>query len=268
MKTELTKEILEKYLNCGMTNRQIAKELGYSKSNIGYFIHKFGLVEKQEKHKLYNCRIESIDTKEKAYILGFICCDAAIDNKNIVELSVEKSDKEIIDYISKIINCRVYTDDTYNKKTRRFPRTRACKKIPDIKTFIGGPSKQDRHFPITKKEFTRYALLGAFDSDGCLTWGKRKDKNRIWQKISFTTSLKIATGIQNVLIKELSISTVVRPKTGENCFVLEFANRSDVLKFLDYIYPNDDFIVLNRKYLKTKALRLELEENGEGVERQ
>ena len=71
-----------------------------------------------------------------------------------------------------------------------------------------------------------------------------------------------------MLIKELNIATIVRPKTGENCFVLEFSNKNDVLKFLDYIYPNNDFIVLNRKYLKAKALRLELEENGEGVEKQ
>ncbi len=265
MKTELTKEILEKCLGRGMTNIQIAEELGYSRSNIGYFIHKFGLAEKQEKHKLANYKIGSIDTKEKAYILGFICCDAAIDNRDTVELSVEKADKEVLYYISELINCRVYVDNTYDKKARRFPRARLYKKIPDIKTFVGGPLKNDRHFPITKKELTRYALLGAFDSDGCLTWGKRKDKNRIWQKISFTTSLNIATGLQNVLIKELDISTVVRPKTGENCFVLEFANKDDVLKFLNYIYPNNDFIVLNRKYLKAKALRLELEENGEGA---
>lgn len=268
MKTELTKEILEKYLNYGMTNQQIAEELGYSKSNIGYFIHKFGLVEKQEKYKLPNYRIGSIDSKEKAYTLGFICCDAAIDNKNTVELSVEKSDKEVLDYVSRVIDCRIHVDNTYDKKAKRFPRARTSKRIPDVKTFIGGPLKKDRHFPITKKEFTRYALLGAFDSDGCLTWGRRKDKNRIWQKISFTTSLGIATGLQNILIKELNISTVVRPKTGENCFVLEFANKNDVLKFLDYIYPNDEFIVLNRKYLKAQALRLELEENGEGVEKQ
>ena len=268
MKIELTKEILEKYLNMGMTNRQIAEETGYSKSNIGYLIHKFGLVEKQAKYKMDSYKLQSIDTKEKAYILGFICCDAAIDCKNIVELSVEKSDKEVLDYISKLINSRVFVDNTYNKQAKRFPRARTVKKIPDIKTFIGGHLKHDRHFPITKKEFVRYALLGAFDSDGCITWGRRKDKNRLWHKISFTTSLSIATGIQQVLIKELDISTIIRPKTGENCFVIEFANKNDILKFLDYIYPNDNFIILNRKYLKAKALRLELEENGEGAIKQ
>ena len=57
-------------------------------------------------------------------------------------------------------------------------------------------------------------------------------------------------------------------KCGEkDCFVIEFANRIDVLKFLNYIYQ-DDFVVLKRKYLKYKALRLELEENGEGAIKQ
>ena len=45
--------------------------------------------------------------------------------------------------------------------------------------------------------------------------------------------------------------------------MLEFANREDVLKFLNFIYPNDSFIILKRKYNKAKALRLELGEFGE-----
>ena len=66
------------------------------------------------------------------------------------------------------------------------------------------------------------------------------------------------------VIKKLNISTALRPKGKEKCYVLEFANLSDVLTFLEHIYPNDSFIILKRKYLKYKALRLELEENGEG----
>ena len=76
--------------------------------------------------------------------------------------------------------------------------------------------------------------------------------------------VKILTGVQQFLLKKLSISTIVRPKKNENCYVIEFANKKDVIKFLDYIY-SDNFIVLQRKYLKANALRLELEENGEGV---
>lgn len=208
-------------------------------------------------------KIQKIDSKAKAYILGFICCNSSISNSR-VEVSIEKQDREVLDYISKEIDCDVFVYNTFDAKARRFPRACCSKKIPDIKAFVGGEKKADRHLPIVSKQLNRYLLLGAFDADGCLTWGRRKDRNRIWQKISFTTSLNIAICIQQLLIKEVNISTVVRPKTSCNCYVVEFSNKKDVLKFIDYIYP-DDFVVLKRKYLKAKALRLELEENGEGA---
>ena len=62
----------------------------------------------------------------------------------------------------------------------------------------------------------------------------------------------------------IQIKKVVVGDLKENCYIIEFANRKDILKFLDYIYC-DNFVVLQRKYLKAKALRLELEENGEGT---
>lgn len=263
----INKNDLINYLNEGKTNQQIADIVGCSKSQMGYLIHKFGLTECQKKKKLPTFKFEKIDSTEKAYSIGFIACDGAVSQNEQVEVSVAKSDKEILDYISKIINGRVFVDDTFDKKTRRFPRARCNKKIPDIKAFIGGCAKSERHLPIVSKSLMRYVLLGAFDADGCITWGYRKDKNRLWQKVSFTTSLGLSTGIQQLLLKEVGISTIVRPKSNENCFVLEFSNREDVLKFIHYIYC-DDFVVLKRKYLKANALRLKLEENGEGAKQQ
>ena len=265
-KYDITKDKLTKYIEQGLTQREIAEKIGCQKSNIGHFVQKFGITDLQEKKKRPNYRFCKIDSIPKAYTLGFICCDGSISN-SIVEVTVEKADKEVLDYIASVIDCNVYVDNTFDKKTKRFPRARCSKKIPDIKTFFGGEKKTDRHLPIANKELTRYLLLGAFDADGFLTWGRRKDKNRIWQKISFTTSLGIATCIQKILIKELDISTIIRPKSDSNCYVIEFANKKDILKFLDYIYC-DDFVVLKRKYLKAKALRLELEENDEGAVRQ
>ena len=266
-KYNITKEKLLECIQKGMTHREIAQVIGCKKANIGYFIEKFGLREIQAKPKKPNYYFNRIDSIEKAYIIGFIACDSAINQKHQVEINVEKSDKEIVDFIAKELKCNLNIDNTFDRKTRRFPRVRLNKKIPDVLKFIGGNLKTNRHLPIVRKELNRYLLLGAFDADGCITWGRRKDKNRIWHKISFTTSLGIATCIQQILIKELNISTIVRPKSKENCFVIEFANRKDILKFLDYIYC-DDFIVLKRKYLKAKALRLELEENGEGAIKQ
>lgn len=209
-----------------------------------------------------NFTFEKIDTPEKAYVLGFLLADGYIDKKNMVELGSCIADKEIIEFVAQIIKSEVHIDNNFNKKTRRFPRARTSKKIKDITKFTGGRLKEERHYPKVKKELERFLLLGFFDGDGCITWGYRKDRNRIWQKVSFTSQLHLLEGVQQMLYKNLNISSTIRPKSKEKCFVIEFSNKKDVLKFLEFIYPNEDFIILHRKYLKANALRLELEEFG------
>lgn len=260
---KMDKNFLKKCLEQGMSTRDIEKICDKKRSTISYWIKKHGLDEKSYYKKTPNYSFGKIDTPEKAYVLGFILADAAI-NYNNTEISVELIDKEVVDFISSIVDGNVHCDYTYDKKARRFPRARLTKKITDILKYTGGKLKKDRHFPRIREDLERYMVLGLFDSDGCLTWGRRKDKNRIWQKITFSSQLKILEGLQQYLNKKLNISTIVRPKKNEDCFVLEFANKNDVLKFCQHIYPDENFIILERKYLKYDALRLELEENGEG----
>ena len=258
----MDKNFLEECLKKGMSTRDIEKICGKDHRKISYWINKYNLQNLSNYSKEKNYKFEKIDTKEKAYTLGFILADGSINSTN-TEISVSLYDKKVVEFISSVIGGHIRYDHTLNKQTRRFPRARLIKKIVDITKFTGGLLKKDRHYPRVRDDLERYLIQGVFDSDGCLTWGIRKDRNRIWQKICFTSQLKILEGVQQYLLKNLSISTVIRPKSKENCFVLEFANLHDVLKFCEHIYPNEDFIILNRKYLTYKALRLELEENGE-----
>ena len=89
---ELLKLLLE-----GKSTRKIAEELGIGKSTVGYWINKYNLNEfmKYQPHK-ENYNFEKIDTKEKAYTLGFILADGSISLKNLVELGVEKNDVQSI----------------------------------------------------------------------------------------------------------------------------------------------------------------------------
>lgn len=262
----MDKDILIGYLEEGLTNREIGDLMGKSKSTVNYWIHKWGIVEKQQKYKLPPYKFEKIDNKEKAYSLGFLAADANIKNE-MVNIQIALQDKDILNFIASHINARTFEDLTINKKQRKFPSIRLTKKIQDIHLFVGRSNiKEERNLPIVSKELRRYLLQGFFDGDGCITWGVRKDRDRIWQKISFTSSLALLVSIQQLLIKEIGIASTIRPKANENCYVLEFANKQDVLKFLEYIYPNEDFIILQRKYLKYKALRLKLGEFGEACD--
>lgn len=247
----------------GMSTRDIEKECGKSNKTVAYWIAKYDLWDLSKYKKTKNYRFDKIDTKDKAYALGFILADSAIDRGNSIKISVSMKDKAVCEYISTILNCRVFYDCTYDKKSGRFPRARLNKKIEDILKFTGGAKKIERHYPRVRNDLEKYLLLGLFDADGCITWGRRKDKNRIWQKVSFTSQFNILLGVQKFLYSNLEITTSIKPKRGNNCYVLEFANRSDVLKFCEFIYSDKESIILHRKYLKYEALRLELEENGE-----
>lgn len=258
----MDKNFLKNCLECSMSTRDIEKICDKKRSDISYWIHKYGLEDYMKYKKLPNYSFEKIDSKEKAYILGFILADGCITEKS-TEIAVAMRDKEVVEFIAEIINTNVIYDNTYDKKTRRFPRARLHKKIKDISKFSGGYKKDDRHYPIVREDLEKYLIQGFFDGDGCITWGHRKDKNRIWQKISFTSKFKMLEGVQKYLLRKLDISTALRPKSGaDDCYVLEFSNKADVIKFCDHIYSDNEFIILKRKYFKYKALRLELEENG------
>lgn len=208
--------------------------------------------------------LNKINSKELAYVIGFISADASIDKINRVEISTSIKDKSIIEFISKIIDSNISVDETYIQEKKRFPRYRTSRKIKDILKFVGNRKKEFRNIPIISNEFTKYLVLGFFDGDGCITWGRRKDRNRIWQNISFTSSYFLLESIQKILLK-IGISSSIKPKGTEKCFVLKISSKKDVLKFCEWIYSDEDFIILKRKFDVFRALRLELGEFGETV---
>lgn len=259
----ISKEHLSDLLNKGFSNRKISEITGISKSQVSYLVRKYSLQELYNKPKYDTFNLDVIDSKELAYMLGFIIADADINNE-IVEISVKLSDYELSDLFSTILGSKSRVDNTLNREKKRFPRIRIIRKIKGINKFVGGDKKKDRNVPIISRNLEVYMIRGIFDADGCITWGFRKDRNRLWHKVSFTSSLGILTSVQKVLYK-IGISTIVRPKANEDCFVLEFANKEDIIKFYNYLYADTSFIPLKRKFDNYNALRLELGEFRETV---
>ena len=248
----------------GVSSQDIGKMVELSRNSVAYYQRKCGLSylrKTKNPHSKSSYQFNKIDTKEKAYILGFLLADGTITQNGMTQIGVTLNDKEVIDFIASVIDSEIIISTKLDKKKRIFPRCSTKRSIKDIKKFTSGRLKTERRYPRIRKDLERYLLQGFFDADGCITWGRRKDRNRIWQKVSFTSSYSLLEGVQQHLFN-IGITTKLRPKSKENCYIIEFANKKDVLDFLDYIYPDENFIILKRKYLKAKALRLELEEFG------
>lgn len=259
----ISKELLENFLKEGKTTREIGLILGVANTTISRYIRNYNLNNLYSKPKYLPYHLTKIDSKELAYMLGFIIADSSINNE-IVEISIAINDSELMDLFSSLLGIKSFEDLILVKEKRRFPRIRLVRKIVGINKFIGGNKKKDRNVPIIQKDLEVYLIRGIFDADGCITWGYRKDRNRIWHKVSFTSSLGILTSVQKVLYK-IGVSTIVRPKANEDCYVLEFANKEDILKFYNYLYADKSFIPLKRKFDNYNALRLELGELSENT---
>ena len=259
----ISKEQLENFLKEGKTTREISAILNISNSTISSYIRKYNIEYLYNKPKYLPYHLTEINNKELAYILGFIIADSSINNE-IVEISIAINDSSLMNLFTNVLGIKSHTDFSLNRKNKRFPRIRLTRKINGINKFIGSGKKKDRNVPIIRKDLEVYLVRGIFDADGCITWGYRKDRNRIWHKVSFTSSLNILTSIQKVLYK-IGISTIVRPKTNEDCYVLEFANKQDIINFYNYLYKDKSFIPLKRKFENYNALRLELGEFSENM---
>lgn len=266
---QISKDDLIIYLKKGMSSREIEGLTGVKYWNVVYYIKQYGLTDMNEYKKIKNYQkdyFKKINTKEKAYLLGLFLGDGCISKDNKFDISIQISDKEVLEFAVEQIGGKLNISNRMDKSKKIFPNVtfKICENniCRDLRMLFGGRLKEERHLPRISPKLENYLLLGFFDAEGCITYGKRKDRDRYWQKISFTSQLKMLEGVQDILIKN-NISTKIRPKSDGNCYVLEVAKKETVLKLLDCLYKDDSFIVLKRKYSKANALRLELGEFGE-----
>lgn len=241
----MNKQELKNYLEEGKTFKKIAENVGISKSTVDYYVKKYELRESVINQKICKFLFEKIDSAEKAYFIGFIAGDGYFDKNNILDLSIKYDDREILEYIKSFTDCDIIDDLTYNKYQKKFPSSTVRLKIEDVQTFIGGRLKKERSLPIVKHHLYKNLIQGFFDAEGCITWGYRKDRDRLWQKVSFTSSYSLLLSLQKILIN-FNISTSIKPKSNEDCYVMEFSNELDVFNFLQ-ILPKKDYFLKRKR---------------------
>lgn len=166
----------------GLTQKQIAKELGISRTTVQKKLRKLH-VNTPNYHnslKFDNTVFDSIDTEEKAYWLGFLFADGNVSSTiNNVELSLAEHDKEHLEKYRKFLKSKsevktgTITVDNKVYKRCRLAVTNVHFKQRLIELGCVPNKTQTLEFPddVFENDSLVYPFIrGYVDGDGCISF--------------------------------------------------------------------------------------------------
>jgi len=246
----------------GLSAKSLGIKFSIDKRRIQKWVEERGLLrDKLEALRFtrFNEHIfDVIDTKEKAYWLGFFYADAYNSDKiNTFSLSLKDEDynhlvklcnfidlptSKIIRYLSNI------NDKTYPSCSVKMYSKHVCQKMiehgcPRAKSFIIQypawlNTNLDQHF-----------IRGMFDGDGSLSY---RENSKEW-KWSLVSTNECCGAIQKIILSNLGFIVNFHSisKTNNNTYELEQSGNEKILKIMDWLYLNsNEDIRLTRKYEK------------------
>lgn len=256
-KGKLSLSKISEHLNLGM--KTVKKYL--IKENIPIISdHRIRAYELKEDY------FDVIDSSNKAYILGLVCADGCLLDRNRVIIELSSKDNHILyeiaaamlkDPTQENIDSMVYTyirpDKEYRSYTRIvFNRVKIGK---CLKQYNITPRKSlTLQFPDHKLlgKFMPDFIRGYFDGDGGIQINKGNLKNGSYALIArptFTGTFSYIKNIFKILKLEGIIAYGIRQAVvGKNCFRLSIHHNKSAEIVGKYIYYNNDMIKMDRKY--------------------
>jgi len=243
-------EIIQLYKN-GKSLTFIAKKFNDDKRNVRRLLEDNEIKvtnPSPSPYKINENYFDNIDTQNKAYILGMLYADGCNTKGNKVKLSLQDTDKEILEKIKNELQTDkplgfykrsdknpnhhdIYELVIYNKHISEQLSKLGC--VPNKSLILKFPTN-------IKKELMPHFIRGYFDGDGHIT-------NSRGYQCNIVSSMDFCVGL-NAFLTELNIhNKLVEVPTNNLSGRICIYNKKDSKKFLDYIYNNAE-LYMQRKY--------------------
>lgn len=242
------KYIISEYKK-GKTLSALGREFGVSYSTIRNLLKRKGIKTEGNKHNFPRDEFyfSNIDSKEKAYWLGFLYADGCV-HSNSNEISITLKDRDHLEKFRKAIKSNNKIGESIDKRFSSMPKIYHFSiKDKQLKSdLIKWGCLPNKSLSLTKipnipRDFVSHFIRGYFDGDGSLHWLNGTKNFRI----SFVGTAPFLKDIQ----KELGLSLSLGQQEGNKSKYFQVAGRKQVPMILDYIYKDsDENIRLTRKY--------------------
>ena len=245
---KITKEEIKSLYLSGKSLSEIALIAGCRFENIRSHLKRMQIScrkqeEAQRKMYLNQEFFNSIDTEEKAYVLGFLFADGYNNEvKNQISIRLHKKDIDIL------IKIRDLLFPNKDKMIRIYKELYADLSINSLKiskdlSKLGCIQNKSLilKFPNISSELIPHFIRGYFDGDGCISIKKEFQLN-------ITGTKEFITSIQEILCKNLEITKTKFSKRRKEVeiYSMQYKGKQNCIKILDFLYK-DCKISLERK---------------------
>jgi hypothetical protein len=218
-------------------------------------------------NKKYRLNIFDSLCPETAYLIGYLAGDGGFSketHKKKSKLYVSSNDLKTIEWMKEkfcpdsTIGSKIPINKTRNIVSTNLSYTLSFSSLfsPTFKKYGILDIKENRMCVNISKKLFKYYLRGLVDSDGHITCGRRKDRNRIYGNLGITHgSEKLLKTIQLYLETELNISSSLSLRKTEKCWDLKVASLPKLKQFCEWI-SEDELTPFYKKYQINKFKEL------------
>lgn len=209
----------------------------------------------KNRNLLDNHEYFQIESKNMAWLLGFIAADGSIEkDRNVIKISLSSVDREILEKIRKEISLQStvkdYIDNAGFAKSKLQWSSEQHKK--DLASYCIIPQKTFKLKPPKKlsNEFIIDYLRGFWDGDGSITICRNNYNSLEWQITSASKDILdffVDFLYTNYDIPKVKVHTFVRD--DHNLYLLAYSTKAS-LQLYDIIYKNlqeDDLFIKRKK---------------------
>lgn len=258
------KKIIDTFYE-GMEMRDMPEALDISSRGIARVLKEANInTKRRNRYSLNESYFSSIDTEDKAYILGMLYADGYVGDEkfNNIVLSLKKDDRDLIfDIASKIGytgEVRYEEKETNYGMAKRYILNFSSKEMAKDLRNLGlypGKSSTMTSIPNIPSHLIRHFVRGYFDGDGSVCGGVSTSthivggKVKVYKYNSVKVDIVATIAFGEELIKHISKGFTIKEIDSDNMCYVTTSGREIATNFMEYMY-NDCAIYMERKFKK------------------
>lgn len=249
---EIKQQIVTQYKIMPITIDELVDKFKLCRPVISKILHEYNC-HIYTKEELYTKNVntqyfDTINTEEQAYYLGLFMADGCVYAKNnyrLFTITLQESDKYILEKFNKIINNnrKLVIDKRTNAYTLSIVSTNFINSLAKYGLVEG---KNNRYYmPIDNSLICHY-IRGLIDGDGSIYKKYNSCRNTSHYCVTVSGNYQICLFIKQYLINKFNVNDN-QLSLQDNIYSIRWAAKDDVYNILNFIYGNAT-IYLKRKY--------------------